>query len=145
MPNDVDKSLPESEISEWKWSWRDEYMKWMSAFAYTSGGTLNIGVNDDGYVVGLENYRKLLEELPNKFRDKLHITPFVRLRHADSLGQISDTIPCLRASPRKPLTSMHVVHIFPRTTSRRSCWRRGKRKFLSIRIQMDGMTISRLK
>lgn len=86
MATDVDKSLPESEINEWKWSWRDEYMKWMSAFAYTSGGTLNIGVNDDGYVVGLENYRKLLEELPNKFRDKLHITPFVRLRHADSLG-----------------------------------------------------------
>ena len=86
MATDVDKSLPESDISEWKWSWRDEYMKWLSAFAYTSGGTLNIGVNDDGYVVGLENYRKLLEELPNKFRDKLHITPFVRLCHADSRG-----------------------------------------------------------
>lgn len=58
----------------------------MSAFTYTSGGTLHIGVNDDGYVVGLKDYRKLLEDLPNKFRDKLHITPFVRLRHADALG-----------------------------------------------------------
>ncbi len=61
-------------------------MKWMSAFAYTNGGILHIGVNDDGYVVGLKDYRKLLEDLPNKFRDKLHITPFVRLCHVESLG-----------------------------------------------------------
>ena len=27
------------------------YMKWMSAFAYTSVGALHIGVNDDGYVI----------------------------------------------------------------------------------------------
>ena len=87
MPRDVDKSFPESDICEWKWSWRDEYMKWMSAFANTGGGTLHIGVNDDGYVVGLKNHRKLLEELPNKFHDKLHITPYVRLHHADSRGE----------------------------------------------------------
>ena len=86
MATDVEKSLPESEICEWKWTWRDEYMKWMSAFAYTDGGVLHIGVNDDGYVVGLKDYRKLLEDLPNKFRDKLHITPFVRLRHTDRIG-----------------------------------------------------------
>lgn len=86
MATDVDRSLPESDICEWKWSWRDEYMKWMSAFAYTNGGTLHIGVNDDGYVVGLKDYRKLLEDLPNKFRDKLHITPFVRLCHAEQPG-----------------------------------------------------------
>ena len=86
MAADVDRTLPESEICEWKWSWRDDYMKWMSAFAYTDGGTLHIGVNDDGYVVGLKDYRRLLEDLPNKFRDKLHITPLVRLRHVDGVG-----------------------------------------------------------
>ena len=86
MPRDVDKTLPESDICEWKWSWRDEYMKWISAFAYTGGGTLHIGVNDDGYVVGLKDFRKLLEDLPNKFRDKLHIIPIVRLRFVDIRG-----------------------------------------------------------
>lgn len=79
-------AIPESDISEWKWSWRDEYMKWLAAFAYTDGGTLNIGVNDDGYVVGLSNYRELLEILPNKIRDKLRITPKIRLRWADHRG-----------------------------------------------------------
>ena len=79
-------ALPESDISEWKWSWRDEYMKWMAAFAYTDGGSINIGVNDDGYVVGLKNYRELLEQLPNKFRDKLKITPKIKLHYADAIG-----------------------------------------------------------
>lgn len=55
-------ALPESEIYEWKSAWHDEYTKWMSAFEYTHGGTLHIGVND-GYVVGLRDYRKLLEKL----------------------------------------------------------------------------------
>ena len=83
---DENKSLPESEICEWKSSWRDNYMKWISAFAWNDGGVLHIGVNDDGYVVGLNNYRNLLEELLNKFRDKLHITPAVKLRYATERG-----------------------------------------------------------
>ena len=78
--------MPESDISEWKWSWRDEYLKWIAAFAYTDGGSINIGVNDDGYVVGLKNFRELLENIPNKIRDKLHITPKVRLHHVDYRG-----------------------------------------------------------
>lgn len=61
-------------------------MKWMSAFAWTKGGRLHIGVNDDGYVVGLKDYRRLLEELPNKFRDKLHITPSVGLKSVTERG-----------------------------------------------------------
>lgn len=80
------ENLPESDISEWKSSWRDEYMKWMSAFARTKGGTLHIGVNDDGYVVGLKDCRKLQEDLPNKFRDKLHISPEVSLYFATQRG-----------------------------------------------------------
>lgn len=79
--------MPESDTSEWKWSWRDEYMKWLSAFAWTNGGTLYIGVSDDGYVVGLRDYRKLLEDLPNKFRDKLHISPSVSLCYSSYRGK----------------------------------------------------------
>lgn len=86
MNIDTNQALPESDINEWKWSWRDEYMKWMSAFARTNGGTLYIGVNDDGYVVGLKDWRKLQEDLPNKFRDKLHISPTVRLHFATERG-----------------------------------------------------------
>lgn len=79
-------TVPESDISEWKWSWNDQYLKWIAAFSNTDGGTLRIGVNDDGYVVGLRDYRTLLESIPNKIRDKLHITPKVRLNYADHIG-----------------------------------------------------------
>lgn len=79
--------IPESDISEWKSSWHDEYLKWIAAFANTDGGTLNIGVNDDGYVLGLRDHRTLLEGIPNKIRDKLHITPKVRLKYVDHIGE----------------------------------------------------------
>jgi len=38
---------------EWKESWRDEYLKWVCAFANTQGGKLVIGKNDQGLTVGL--------------------------------------------------------------------------------------------
>lgn len=61
----------ESQLIEWKWSWQDEFLKWLCGYANTDGGTLYIGVNDDGYVVGIENSKRMLESLPNKIRDKL--------------------------------------------------------------------------
>ena len=63
----------ESQQTEWKWSWQDEFLKWLCGYANTDGGTLYIGVNDDGYVVGVENSKSLLESLPSKITDKLGI------------------------------------------------------------------------
>lgn len=70
----------ESQITEFKTSWRDEYLKWICAFANTDGGQLIIGVDDSGNPVEVENSKKLLEDLPNKFRDILGIIPSVRLK-----------------------------------------------------------------
>ena len=58
--------LQESQIVEFKESWRDESLKTVCAFANTDGGTLYIGVNNHGEVVGVENVKKLMEDLPNK-------------------------------------------------------------------------------
>lgn len=63
----------ESQTIEWKWSWQDEFLKWLCGYANTDGGILYIGVNDDGYVVGVEDIREMLEKLPNKINDKLGI------------------------------------------------------------------------
>ena len=43
----------ESQNTEWKASWRDEYLKWICGFANAQGGRLEIGRNDKGVVVGL--------------------------------------------------------------------------------------------
>ena len=56
---------------EWKEAWRDEHLKWVCAFANAEGGTLVIGRDDEGRVVGVPGARKLLEDLPNKARDLL--------------------------------------------------------------------------
>ncbi len=57
----------ESQHIEWKESWRDEYIKWICGFANAQGSILYIGKNDQGQVIGLENSRKLLEDIPKKY------------------------------------------------------------------------------
>ena len=58
--------MKESQKTEFKASWRDEYLKHLCAFANTQGGSLFIGVADDGRVAGLKETGKLLEDIPNK-------------------------------------------------------------------------------
>ena len=55
----------ESQNIEYKESWRDEYLKWISGFANAQGGTIYIGVDDQKNVVGVENSKKLMEDIPN--------------------------------------------------------------------------------
>ena len=72
--------MKETQNVEWKASWRDEYLKWISGFANADGGMLVIGRNDDGVIVGVPDARKLLEDIPNKVRDVLGILVAVNLR-----------------------------------------------------------------
>lgn len=72
--------MTESQNTEYKASWRDEYLKWVCGFANAHGGTIAIGIDDKGNVVGVENARKLLEDIPNKIRDTMGIVADVALR-----------------------------------------------------------------
>ena len=65
--------MSESQNIEYKESWRDEYLKWVCGFANAQGGTIYIGLNDDGNVVGVQNVKKLLEDIPNKIQSQLGI------------------------------------------------------------------------
>ena len=58
-------SQAESQQLERKGFWRDEYLKWVCAFANTGGGALVAGQNDD-VAVGVRDAAWLLEDLPNK-------------------------------------------------------------------------------
>lgn len=49
----------EDQNTEWKLTWRDEYLKWICGFANAHGGTIYLGCNDEGEIVGLANSRKL--------------------------------------------------------------------------------------
>ena len=71
--------MKECQNIEWKEDWKDEYLKWICAFANTDGGSLCIGIDDAGHIHPLKNEKKLLEDLPNKIRDVLGIIADIRL------------------------------------------------------------------
>jgi ATP-dependent DNA helicase RecG len=71
--------MPESQNIEYKSSWRDEYLKWICGFANANGGSIFIGKDDEGKVVGVGDAKKLLEDIPNKVRDILGILVDVNL------------------------------------------------------------------
>ena len=77
--------MPEQQDIEWKQSWRDEYLQWISGFANASGGTLYIGKDDKGNVVGVDTYRKLMDELPNKISSKLGVLCDINLHEENDL------------------------------------------------------------
>ena len=63
--------MAESQIVEYKESWRDEYLKWICGFTNAQGGVIYIGRKDDGTPCGVEDSKRLLEDIPNKVRDVL--------------------------------------------------------------------------
>ncbi len=71
--------MAESQNIEYKESWRDEYLKWICGFANAQGGKIYIGCDDNGNVVGINNSKKLLEDIPNKVRDAMGIIVGVNL------------------------------------------------------------------
>jgi len=70
----------ETQNIEFKPTWRDEYLKVICAFANADGGKLIIGVDDNGNLEGVRNSKKLLEDIPNKIRNKLGIIPSVEVQ-----------------------------------------------------------------
>ncbi len=71
----------ESQNIEFKSNWRDEYFKVICSFANADGGRLIIGVDDRGNCIGVTNAKKLLEDIPNKVRNKLGIIPSVEIKN----------------------------------------------------------------
>ena len=82
----------EHQRAEWKQSWRDEYFKWVCAFANTDGGVLEIGRDDNGEAVGVEDAEGLLETLPNRMRDLLGIIACMDLVEEDGADVIRITV-----------------------------------------------------
>jgi len=78
----------ESQNIEYKESWRDEYLKWICGFANASGGSIYIGVNDRMEIIGVDNSKRLMEDIPNKIVTHLGIVADVNLLHEGELDYI---------------------------------------------------------
>ncbi len=85
--------MPENQNTEYKSTWRDEYLKWICGFANANGGKLLIGVDDQGTILGINNAKELLEQLPNKFRDVLGVFADVNLYEFEGKSHIEIIVP----------------------------------------------------
>ena len=83
--------MRETQNIEFKQSWRDEYLKWICGFANANGGSIFIGKDDNGNVVGVSDAKRFLEEIPNKARDILGILADVNL-HTTNQGDFIEII-----------------------------------------------------
>lgn len=84
--------MKETHNVEFKESWRDEYIKYVSGFANAHGGTLYVGVDDKGNVVGVKDAVKLLVDLPNKISLTTGLVVDVNLLNEDVKEYISITV-----------------------------------------------------
>lgn len=71
--------MSEQHNIEHKQSWHDDYLKTICAFANSQGGKLYIGKDDNGNSIGVSEYKRLMDDLPNKIKNHLGITAEVSL------------------------------------------------------------------
>jgi len=71
--------MSETQNIEYKQSWHDDYLKWVCGFANAQGGIIFIGKDDNGIIVGIDDYKKLMDDIPNKIRNAIGIMVEVNL------------------------------------------------------------------
>ncbi len=71
--------MPEQQNIEYKQSWHDDYLTGVCGFANAQGGVIFIGKDDNGNVVGIDDYKRLMDDIPNKIRNAIGIMVEVNL------------------------------------------------------------------
>jgi len=94
--------MPEQQNIEYKESWRDDYLKWICGFANAQGGQIFIGIDDKGTVKGIDDYKKLMEDLPNKVVQQLGLVVDIDLHESGNKHYIE-----IRVSPSAVPISYH--------------------------------------
>lgn len=69
----------ESQNTEFKSSWHDDYLKWICGFANAIGGMIYIGIEDNRIIGGLLDCAKLREKLLH-----FNLPRYVRVRNEDN-------------------------------------------------------------
>lgn len=82
----------ENQNTEYKQLWKDDYLHYISGFANAEGGTIYIGIDDKGTIVGINNAKELLEKLPNKAVQATGLIPEINIHHQDGKDYLSITV-----------------------------------------------------
>jgi ATP-dependent DNA helicase RecG len=88
----------ENQNVEYKQTWRDEYLKWICGFANAQGGKIFLGIDGEGKITGAEDYKKLMDDIPNKAVNHLGLVVDVNLhekgnKHYIEIGVPVSTVP----------------------------------------------------
>lgn len=84
--------MKEDQHTEFKRNWRDDFLKELAAFANSQGGTLYIGVEDNGTIVGVKDAKSLLQDMPNKIKSNLGFLADVDLKTEDGKEYIAISV-----------------------------------------------------
>lgn len=79
----------ETQTIEYKQTWRDDFLKEVCGFANAQGGTLYIGIADNGGVIGIDHAQQLMEKLPNQCIMTMGIAPDVNLHEEQGKQYLS--------------------------------------------------------
>ena len=85
--------MPEQHNIEYKRNWHEDHLKTICAFANSQGGKLYIGKDDKGITAGIPEYKKLMDDLPNKIRNHLGINAEVNLKRDKTKYFIEINVP----------------------------------------------------
>lgn len=85
--------MTEHQNIEYKQSWRDEYLKWICGFANAQGGRIFIEVDDNGFINGLDNCKKLMDDIPNKAVNHLGLVVDVNMHEKSGKHFIEIIVP----------------------------------------------------
>lgn len=85
--------MSEQQNKEYKQSWRDEYLKWICGFANAQGGLIFIGIDDNGLITGIDDFKKLMDDIPNKTVNHLGLVVDVNLHERSGKHYIEIVVP----------------------------------------------------
>ncbi len=94
--------MRESKTIEFKREYTENLKYEVIAFANTDGGTIYIGIEDDGTVIGIENIDKTMISITNMIRDSIHpdVTLFTDVNTVDIEEKTVIRIDILRGTER---------------------------------------------
>lgn len=121
--------MRENQNVEYKQIWRDEYLRWICAFANTTGGVLYIGVDDDGKVVGLPNADELVYMIPHKIKDYLGILVETSIKKKKNKEYI-----CIKVE----------THPYPVSLRGRYYLRSGSNTYEAMGMELDRLMLKKL-
>lgn len=85
--------MREDQNIEFKQSWSDLNLKSICAFANTDGGRLYVGIDDNGNIVGIQNAKARIEDIPNTIRNKLGLLVSLIARNENGKDYLEIIVP----------------------------------------------------